>query len=246
MFENSTLLNSQKADIFYLIGQNHIGPHEFEWLDIKSKCNRPWKVSSINHKNSGHYLVYDRTVHSGSMFEEEYTEATLYGSPAENKRNFSVKFPLDDWEIQLNATDAWLKCLKKEITTPDPWKMLRTVQEYVGSFAGWGLENSPFTVQEKSLISEKLDYLKNFLLETNSDDQRRMELIENSIDDLVVSSKTLGRKDWLLMTVGVLASFGIGYYFSPSMADSGTMRDFADLVKDLINSLSIIPPPQIR
>lgn len=82
-------------------------------------------------------------------------------------------------------------------------------------------DNSPFTYAEQEVIQERLETVKSELIklakEQSSSDEildRNIKLIDEKIDELVKSSSTMGRKDWLQFLFGTTQTLCFALMFS--------------------------------
>jgi hypothetical protein len=80
------------------------------------------------------------------------------------------------------------------------------------------LDNKPFNAEEQKLIIQKLDEIKNFLLEDQAYDVEQAETVERNFGYLKESAQRLGRKDWLNIVLGVLVSQIVTLALDPEKA----------------------------
>lgn len=81
-----------------------------------------------------------------------------------------------------------------------------------------GIDNSYFSEEERLLIRDQLDYLKNrirnhekFTPELEKDLSEHISYVKDSLN-------RMGRKDWLIMAMGLLGNFASGAFYAPDTA----------------------------
>ena len=107
-----------------------------------------------------------------------------------------------DWLSSIKKYFNYLAEEEQEQMLPDLWSELSLPPSSSPSLLN--LQNTPFSKEEQIRISESLrDYLeevkKRGILTTE-----QLNLLQEQTEDLVKSSKRLGRKDWLQAAVGAL------------------------------------------
>ncbi|WP_421853377.1 hypothetical protein [Marinomonas sp.] len=81
-----------------------------------------------------------------------------------------------------------------------------------------GMDNTPFPEREKEMIRKKLDIFEerlnnnsNLTQEIKNDLAEHVTYVKESLDHL-------GRKDWLILTIGLLGNFASGAFYAPDVA----------------------------
>jgi hypothetical protein len=103
---------------------------------------------------------------------------------------------------------------------------LRRQKELLRDVSNASFENTPFTPDERDEITEQLHELKEYVTATYS----LVEAQSIDLDYLVDAADRLGRKDWLMVCLGVMFSYILGATLPPEAC--------RDIVQTLLNSLA--------
>jgi hypothetical protein len=189
-FEN--LLKSQTNEVYLLLVGAKWDPAEFEWSRGSFVYGANAKTAAqLSHKPSEYYFIFGNSV----------TKYTCKYSPAATSL---VTQPIaSSWINQLAHFKDWLGYLAREINAPDLWAELPSESKLIES-ASDDEDNSKFTKEEKKIIIDGLEEIKQYLLKAHKLDP---EFVEGQLKYLVESADRLGRKDWKNALVSVI--FGI-------------------------------------
>jgi hypothetical protein len=110
------------------------------------------------------------------------------------------------WPQVMDALATWADEVKYEIDTPDLWAELKRVPQVLAASQATDASNAPFTPNEQSEISGKLDEIKKLVRERFELTDEQLAVIDERLDDAKEASTRLGRKDWILMFYGSVMS----------------------------------------
>ena len=198
------ILLSQKNEVFQFIKKAGIDPSSFAWEDRGSTYHQTGTVSALVHKPTGYYFKFD---HAGDVRRSEY-------SPSREK-HFALNSP-NNWQQQCFDVGTWLACLKREINEPDLWGAILS-QKALASAAPRA-ENAPFTPEERVRLASTLQEIKEYVVKTLATTQEQQALVISRLDYLVDASQRLGKKDWIMIAIGVFTGIAIEAAFAPDAA----------------------------
>ena len=132
----------------------------------------------------------------------------------------------------------WAGYLKRELDAPDLWAVIERQRELIESATDVGIPNTPFTEQEQQFISAQLDEIKAQLAANHHLEEDHRRWLSDQFEFLKEESKKQGRKSWLLMMLGTVASFALGQVKPEAAKDLlGKVIDaFVPLVTKLLAS----------
>jgi hypothetical protein len=110
------------------------------------------------------------------------------------------------WAQLMVKLGTWADETKYEIDTPDLWADLRRVPQVLGASQATDASNAPFTPNEQSEISRRLDEIKKLVRERFELTGEQLAVIDQRLDDAEEASKKIGRKDWVMMFYGAVMS----------------------------------------
>lgn len=121
------------------------------------------------------------------------------------------------WEKQVARFELWLDLLREELETPDLWGQLDGVRNLVDS---WGVENTAFTKEEQSEIALRFAALESKIEHKFSLTHEELAAVKEGLDYLVGASTRVGRRDWLIMLIGTVLSFGLQALLPRAVAEN--------------------------
>lgn len=168
-------------------------------------------ISQVRHGPTGYYFMFD--FQNGAHFCEF--------SPGEDTVEV-LAFP-EVWSRQFACASNWLAFLKREVDAPDLWAAIGKEKQLVSDAARSDDDNKPFTIEEQKRIREGIEELKTYVLTTQSLIGEQARFVTTRLDYLAQASERLGRKDWISIAVGVVASIAVGIVL-PSEAARELLR----------------------
>jgi len=196
------LLNSQKAELFEIVKAQGFSPASFEHGPGKDERGRP-SGFFVRLKKTDYFFV----VHPiGGDFQIRYAPGEQY----EEER-----FDSRQWSEASECFHGWLESLRTELNTPDPWDDVAKFSAIVPFSPAQDNPNTAFSYQETQAIWKALGAIQQTLLNEAHDSEEHQALIETQIGFLVESSKTMGRKDWLVIAIGTLVTIAVAMSLSP-------------------------------
>ncbi len=133
------------------------------------------------------------------------------------------------WQSLLARISTWLEEVKQDLDTPDLWAELQREGELLGAGSSVVTENTPFTADEQREIAERLKKLGEYVRVTHSLSMAQMQALQEKIDYLVTASNRFGRKDWLILFMGVI----FGYLFSAGLPPESAHTIFTAFLRGI-------------
>jgi hypothetical protein len=205
---DALLTKQEKNAVFITLQSNGFDPADFSWQEIKSRewGGLSWQdfiVSQLVHHATGYYFTFGSQV--------------LTTCPG-NLRKVEEERHNDDGKIKLSKYEAWLQRLKHEVEAPDLWATIGQEKVLMAVAVSPTLNNSPFTPDEQTLVSAKLEEIKRYLIDVQQFDAEQAVFIEREFTYLTESSQRLGRKDWLNALLGGLLGLAFALVLDPEKA----------------------------
>jgi hypothetical protein len=211
------ILKKHRNILLELIRSAQLEPQAFRLTEEATESTESLRLDL---SDSPHYFVITaRFQHGKREFWYEYSTFLIaYPNPTVNKyqppswMGFHERESIFSFSI-VSGFRGWLSASVKKYLDylaeeeedrmlPDLWGELRLPPSSSSSLLR--LQNTPFSKEEQARISESLhEYLEEVKKrETLTTEQ--LNLLQEQVEDLVESSKRLGRKDWLQAAVGAL------------------------------------------
>jgi hypothetical protein len=193
------LLTSQRDEVFRAVREEGLDPAEFEWRKQPSSVTVDtisWQTINVP------YLVHLPT---GSYFVFDFSEKTGYHHARYGPGTDRPEDGLEGghWGDQMSCVHEWLRNVERERRAPDLWGELRRHQQ-LSAPPQPSDENSPFTDDERRLITQQLSELKELLVTAHALDAERARDLEARLDYLDEATARLGRFDWKQILVAEL------------------------------------------
>lgn len=198
------LMRSQKNEVFDVIKEEGFYPSFFEWSVVKSSFSNDCEVSRLNYIDSEYFYTFDMYV---NQFYPGYEgkHYAIYSPGFESK--VEEQHP-ESWDRHTIYIKRWLSYLRREIGQPDLWS---EISKYKLDFEiSEEVQNSKFSPNEIEKIKDGINQVRDYLEERELVDKEQNELINEKLDYLIEASKKQGRRDWILMLLGVLFTFFTG------------------------------------
>jgi hypothetical protein len=194
------LLVHQKNDLFQEVSKNAFSHSDFEWVEVSEdeganttpvlsyKANREF-MFSIGSESDGH---------GQKLFVVHYSPGSEHASQ---------KLLARAWDAVVEtAFDGWLKNIRRETETADLWETVASDKQLIEDVGRQPEDNQPFTSDEQLQVKKALSEIKAYLIKTHNLSGTRLEAIEGRLSYLEESAARMGRKDWLHISIGVLAN----------------------------------------
>ena len=95
-----------------------------------------------------------------------------------------------------------------------------------------GNENTPFSATEQQRISDNLRELKEYMIANLHLTASGQSFVEARLSYLEEASRRMGRKDWIIITVGVLVTIAVNLALPPE-----TVRELFRVATDFLEWL---------
>lgn len=198
------LLPSQEEALFKLIVAFKFEPEQFSF-DKESYS------TVFRHKATRYYFEFSR---HHTPQRREWLRLTY--SPSQYLAKDETTMSPGDWPKLHSYFRSWLEYLRRELNTKNPWDDILKQKELSEAAATIGEENTPFTSDEISLISSKLDEIKDLLVAKNLVDEEQQTAIESQLKYLGEAAKRQGRRDWVFLALGVIVQLGFEKALTPA------------------------------
>lgn len=183
------LLQTQKNQVYELIGEAGLSPNMFSFADPSDADGDTY----LRLNNYGYYFNFAKA-RSGGHFAR-YSPG--YDTPYEDQAP-------DSWIGQLNCVRRWLGYLNRELKAPDKWKLLEEEMESF-DFGDIKYGDSKFTFREYEHLEKKMEELKTKICKLDLlEDQ--VEQINLKLDHLLVLAKDMNKTDWKELFIGSIIS----------------------------------------
>jgi hypothetical protein len=156
-----------------------------------------------------------RHVPSGSLFILGGTALRFTGSYTVGAS--AVVWPYDAyvWTKVPELVQRWAGDVKRDLDTPDLWADLRRRQVLLTSAGYEAIGNTPFTPDEQLEVAAQLLEIKVYVKATSSLTSEQTLLVEAWFNEAEAATRRLGRKDWLLLFLGVVLSSAVAGVVPP-------------------------------
>lgn len=216
-----SLLNSQKAELHALLLAHRLQPSCFKMRGAFDRNGNSDGVG-LDYEGSG----YSFTIHVRK------TDFLLSFSPGE--QTVTDSGICQTWQNVTSRFSDWCRYLLRELNTPDPWENLAHVAHAVPFAAATNAPNTPFSFPELEGIWRALSHIQGQLLVEHAPTEQQREYVKGQIHFLVESSKTMGRKDWIILAIGALVGFVQSLALSPDQAQA-LFHNFGDAVRGIVH-----------
>jgi hypothetical protein len=199
----------KRNDIFRAIEASGLSPEAFTWDDgTDDLC--------LRHRSSAAYFVFAGTpgeyVARYVSGDDSVTELTAYS-----------------WSKHLERFGRWAVAVKNDMETPDLWAELLQQTQLLGSASDDGLENTPFTPDERAEVARQLNEFRQRAKAEYSLSATQSEDLDSKVDYLVDAADRLGRKDWLNACMGAL----VGYFLATALSPDASRKIFLMLLDNV-------------
>jgi hypothetical protein len=110
------------------------------------------------------------------------------------------------WPELMRRLARWADEVRYEVDTADLWAELKRVPQLLAASQTPDASNAPFTPNEQSEVSRRLDEIKTLVRERFELTGEQLAVIDQRLDEAEEASKRLGRKDWVMMFYGAVMS----------------------------------------
>jgi hypothetical protein len=208
-YQEHSLLTSQEDAVFDVVREAGFDPNEFEW---SSKVGDTYNgmVPCLIHKPTRSIFTFD--------FDRQYNQHCAEWSPGEQQPTEKTTAG-EGWPFMLHVLSIWLENVERERSSPNLWARLAGQRElFAGGTTGRPENNSRFNIEEQAQVAEQLDEIRELLVQTYQLDGEQLKAIEAGLGDLRESSTRMGRREWLIMVVGTIATWALAGLVPPGGA----------------------------
>lgn len=213
MLKDATLTKTQKNAVLERIVRASMRPENFEWVadkmpeyDMGMKTD-DYSVSMLRHRSSGYFFTFG--------------EYRLRYSPGPKTKVTFEDHNLS-WNTKFRYLDEWLQAVRHEDEAPDLWNVVQG-ERALADAAAETTDNAPFTPQERTEISKRLEEIREYLVEARQIEARQAAIVNGQLAYLRSAADRVGRKDWLNIALSVLVGITLYLALPPENA-GGLMR----------------------
>ena len=228
----SAILPSQKNDLLRLLTEAGFNATDFQWEELPAGQGEDCSPAVLTHGPTGFYCKFapDR---SGSG--RPYT--LIEYSPGQD--NTVIQTRVDSGYAWSEVVSRWMTALKTEINTPDLWA---SAANPIVQATTVDRGNEPFTAAERAQVVIFLQEIRQYIQPIPSVSSEQFAIVEGKLQYLQDASERLGRKDWLLLFLGVLLSTAAQINMQPSVFRD--LLSFAGQVfQQILGSFLSLPMP---
>jgi hypothetical protein len=215
------LLNTQKTDLFNALSREGFNPAQFK----------------VEDGDASFKLILPQTEYSCTITYLQSKAPTywrLYASPGSERRKETYGF--ENWNDLRDGFRQWLRWLKLELQSPDPWEALK-VQSLPNMAVSDDHTNSALTVPEWEKLRLGIENIRTLMLEHVRDSKEGQAVVNYQLDAAIESGKRMGRKDFLNLLIGTIASTAI----TISLSSEATRRVWETLKLAVSGVVHLMP-----
>ena len=134
----------------------------------------------------------------------------------------------------------WLLRVKREVETPDLWEKNARGRRLLERSTSSDVEDVPFTAAELNLIASRLDQILEEVVTTHGVQKEQARVLEERLEYLKQASRRLGRKDWILVAVGVFGGTFSNYLLPPAALQQ-LFNALVSLIREIVNIKLLLP-----
>jgi len=192
-----------------MIEQRGLDPAEFNWQEQSSVKQSAVRVHMLTHSPTGYYFIF-----------EPFTTGTFYGefSPGPSRWQGNTGDASVEWDHLCKVfVHKWLGSLKQELTAPNLWEGISEQRKVAEVASSPQTGDTPFTREEQEYIAGRIGEIKQYLSENLPPGQ--IQAIGAHLDELVDASRNMGRREWMIWTVGTIVNTVIQYGIQSNVAN---------------------------
>jgi hypothetical protein len=145
-----------------------------------------------------------------------------------------------EWSDVVREFMEWVGTVKLEAEADDLWQQLGRGNGLLQEVAQEDLSNTPFTSAERAEIAQHLQEIKDYLKESHAVSAEQFARIEARLDEVKEASRRVGRKDWLLLFVGILFTLVLS-----AVIPSDLLQHILTMTAQGLGRLFGVGPPQL-
>lgn len=196
------LLVSQRAQIFELLKNFGVEPATINFTS--GRGNFDVKAAVLRVKGTEYFFT----------FEAFQGDRYCAFSPGEQSMRSVIKADMG-WDEQLHFLAIWCNCLRRELTSTDPWADLERQAVSFEIDSNDKKTSQPFSVGEFNTVKKTLAVVQALLSAYAQDNEQQQKSIAAGISALLESAKTQDRKSWFYTVIGFVASTSVAMALAP-------------------------------
>lgn len=164
--------------------------------------------SRLTHEPSGYYFEF--------RFDGDFDLQYVTFSPGLGKLFGEER--VGAWPPARDALKIWAEVLSLELNEIDLWASIASEKTLMVSVGASSAPDSQFDSAEQQRIQKALNEIREYLISTQNLAVDQQEVIAARLAYLEGASRRLGRKDWVIVTIGVLTNIIVTAGFGPTQA----------------------------
>jgi hypothetical protein len=187
-----------------------LDPSRFAWSEVQVQDGEAEIHRLVSTRNSDFYfaiVLTDGHLHS--------TARHFAGSSSETQEYVMGSTRNEEIRELRRQLRVWLRVVKVEDVL-DPWESLDESGDTIDAKQEWPTGNEPFTPLEIGRVQNAIESVKTQLLELAEVRGQHQELVEERLESLRDNVSKVGRKDFALLALGTVLSFGLQIGLQPA------------------------------
>jgi len=176
-------VKEQRNNVFEGLIEANLSPAECNFT-----VTDDWAL--LEHVASGSFLTFHTAIDGRNL-------TWRIGEAARVERIFTYD------EIKHTVT-AWAQGVLRDINMPDLWMDFHDSRQFLSQANQKTFSNTPFSPEEQAQIARHLKQIGEYIKTTYDLSSEQMSRIETKLDEAEDAAQRIGRKDWLLMFLGIL------------------------------------------
>ncbi len=228
----SAILPSQRNELLRLLSQAGFNASDFQWAELPAGQGEDCSPTVLTHGPTGFYCQF-----SPVRSESGRPSTLIEYSPSQD--NTVVQTNVLSGYGWTETVSKWITALKTEINTPDLWA---SATNNIVQATTVDRGNEQFTAAERAQVVIFLQEIRQYIQPIPSVSSEQFAIVEGKLQYLQDASERLGRKDWLLLFLGVLLSTAAQINMQPSVFRD--LLSFAGQVfQQILGSFLSLPMP---
>jgi hypothetical protein len=227
---DATLLNTQKRDVFEMLVDSGLQPHQFESNSGLRGGNvggpPPTQISILQPKSRPEFY-----------FTFDFARGCYHPrcSPWEGARVASLGEA--SWPSCLGYVQVWARLVQAELNTPDPWQVLPGLATTSDIAVASDVANTEFSHRETDRLANGLEQIRRLLIDAAGRSEQSVAVINSQLNSLLDASKRMGRKDWVNQAIGALMTLSITLALPPE-----TTKQALEILRQTLTGLVHLTP----
>jgi hypothetical protein len=229
---DATLTKTERNAVLQALSKYKFDLREFEWKDIQLNESDVYAGrAGFNSKE----FTGSKLVHVPTEYYFAVGGYSVISCPGP-KGKVQQESHNGDTKVKDGYLETWIKRLRDEVDAPDLWERILKSKKLADLPVSPEVDNRPFSKKEQEYIAKHLQEIKRYMISTQDLNAEMQRAIESRIDYLIEASERMGRKDWHMTLMGIVATLVIAAVVTPERAQE-LFRMIANAFLPLFQSL---------